>query len=95
MTTPTRSGPNSNRGFAAMDLSKHRETASQGGQAAHTQGRAHEFTADDARAAGRKGREIVSRDRAHMAAIARAGGRARGRNRTLQAATGTSAPCAR
>ena len=73
------------RGFAAMDRSKVSEIASKGGKAAHAQGRAHEFTADEARTAGRKGGEVVSRDRAHMAAIGRAGGQARGRNRALQA----------
>lgn len=74
----------SNRGFASMDHGKQREIASKGGRAAHAQGRAHEFTADEARTAGRKGGEVVSRDRAHMAAIGRAGGQARGRNRALQ-----------
>ena len=53
---------------------------------AHAQGRAHEFTADEARIAGRKGGEAVSRDRAHMAAIGRAGGQARGRNRAQSVA---------
>jgi uncharacterized protein len=71
----------SNRGFASMDHGKQREIASKGGKAAHAQGRAHEFTPDEARVAGRKGGEAVSRDRAHMAAIGRAGGQARGRNR--------------
>jgi general stress protein YciG len=69
-----------------MDTGKQREIASKGGKAAHAQGRAHEFTPDEARVAGRKGGEAVSRDRAHMAAIGRAGGQARGRNRALQAA---------
>src|ERR1700722_13092889 len=78
--------PKSNRGFASMELSKQREIASKGGKAAHAQGRAHEFTADEARNAGRKGGEVVSRDRSHMAAIGRAGGQARGRNRALQSA---------
>jgi len=76
--------PKSNRGFASMDSGKQREIASKGGKAAHAQGRAHEFTADEARVAGRKGGEVVSRDRSHMAAIGRAGGQARGRNRALQ-----------
>ena len=76
----------SNRGFASMDNAKQREIASKGGKAAHAQGRAHEFTPDEARVAGRKGGEAVSRDRAHMAAIGRAGGQARGRNRAQQAA---------
>ncbi len=87
MTTQNNSDrPKSNRGFASMDHSKQREIASKGGKAAHAQGRAHEFTPDEARTAGRKGGEVVSRDRAHMAAIGRAGGQARGRNRALQAA---------
>lgn len=76
--------PKSNRGFASMDLGRQREIASKGGKAAHAQGRAHEFTAEEARAAGRKGGEVVSRDRSHMAAIGRAGGQARGRNRASQ-----------
>jgi general stress protein YciG len=74
----------SNRGFASMDTGKQKEIASKGGKAAHAQGRAHEFTPDEARVAGRKGGEAVSRDRAHMAAIGRAGGQARGRNRASQ-----------
>ena len=81
--------PKSNRGFASMDSGKQREIASKGGKAAHAQGRAHEFTPDEARTAGRKGGEVVSRDRAHMAAIGRAGGQARGRNRALQASRAT------
>lgn len=80
----------SNRGFASMDEGKQREIASKGGKAAHAQGRAHEFTADEARTAGRKGGEAVSRDREHMAAIGRAGGQARGRNRAQQGPRGTS-----
>ena len=71
----------SNRGFASMDREKQKEIASKGGKAAHAQGRAHEFTADEARSAGRKGGEAVSKDRDHMASIGRAGGQARGRNR--------------
>jgi general stress protein YciG len=87
MTTQNEYGrPKSNRGFASMDTGKQREIASKGGKAAHAQGRAHEFTPDEARVAGRKGGEAVSRDRAHMAAIGRAGGQARGRNRALQSA---------
>lgn len=68
------------RGFASMDPSKQREIASRGGKAAHEQGRAHEFTTDEARAAGRKGGQAVSRDRAHMAMIGRQGGKRRGQN---------------
>ncbi len=67
------------RGFASMDPDKQREIASKGGRAAHAKGTAHEFTSDEARVAGRKGGEAVSRDREHMAAIGREGGIARGR----------------
>jgi general stress protein YciG len=90
MTQNNSERPKSNRGFASMDAQKQREIASKGGRAAHAQGRAHEFTPDEARTAGRKGGEVVSRDRAHMAAIGRAGGQARGRNRALQAARETT-----
>lgn len=78
----------SKRGFASMDPSKQREIASKGGRAAHAKGTAHEFTSDEARVAGRKGGEAVSRDREHMAAIGREGGHSRGA-RARAAATGT------
>jgi general stress protein YciG len=42
------------RGFAAMDPQRQREIASLGGRAAHRLGTAHEFTSEEARAAGRK-----------------------------------------
>ena len=70
----------SKRGFASMDPSRQREIASKGGRAAHAKGTAHEWSPDEARVAGRKGGEVVSRDRDHMAAIGREGGEARGRN---------------
>jgi len=38
-----------------MDPAVVRKLASKGGKAAHEQGTAHEFTPDEARAAGRKG----------------------------------------
>jgi len=73
---------NSNRGFASMDDDKQREIASQGGRAAHEKGTAHEFDSQEAREAGRKGGESVSRDRDHMSEIGRQGGEAsRGGNR--------------
>ena len=43
------------RGFASMDREKQRSIASKGGKAAHAKGRAHEWTAEEAREAGRKG----------------------------------------
>ncbi|MDB5034712.1 MAG: stress-induced acidophilic repeat motif-containing protein [Chlorobi bacterium] len=66
----------SNRGFASMDEKKQREIASKGGRAAHQQGTAHEFTPEEARSAGRKGGEAISRNREHMAHIGRLGGEA-------------------
>jgi general stress protein YciG len=74
----------SKRGFASMDASKQREIASKGGRAAHAKGTAHEFTSDEARVAGRKGGEAVSRDREHMSAIGREGGHSRGNRARLQ-----------
>src|SRR5258706_14595193 len=71
----------SKRGFASMDPAKQREIASKGGRAAHAKGTAHEFTTDEARVAGRKGGEAVTRDRAHMSAIGRGGAHSRGRAR--------------
>ena len=65
---------NSGRGFAGMDERKQREIASKGGRAAHEKGTAHEFDSQEARDAGRKGGETVSRDRQHMADIGRKGG---------------------
>ncbi len=62
------------RGFAAMDEERQRQIASKGGRAAHEKGTAHEFTRDEARAAGRKGGEAVSQNRRHMAEIGRKGG---------------------
>ena len=50
-------GNTSNRGFASMDNAKQREIASKGGRAAHVKGTAHEWSSDEARAAGRKGGE--------------------------------------
>jgi uncharacterized protein len=64
-------------GFASMSADEQRAIASKGGKAAHAQGRAHEFGSEEARAAGRKGGQTVSRDRAHMAAIGRIGGQKR------------------
>ena len=43
------------RGFAAMDRTLHKEIARKGGIAAHEAGKAHEFSSEEAREAGRKG----------------------------------------
>ena len=72
----------SNRGFAAMDRERQKAIAAMGGRAAHQKGTAHEFTTEEARAAGRKGGEAVSRDREHMAAIGSKGGQSRGQRQS-------------
>ncbi|TME25037.1 MAG: stress-induced protein [Chloroflexi bacterium] len=73
MSGPRRSS-SSRRGFAGMTDQRQRQIAAEGGRAAHEQGTAHEFSTSEARQAGQKGGEAVSRDRSHMAAIGRRGG---------------------
>ena len=53
----------SRRGFAAMSPERQREIASQGGRAAHQQGVAHEWNAEEARAAGKKGGQVSGKKR--------------------------------
>ncbi len=78
------------RGFASMSSERQREIARKGGRAAHECGKAHEFTTDEARAAGRKGGEAVSANRTHMSEIGRLGGkRSAGRRATANAAHGS------
>lgn len=43
------------RGFAAMDPEKQRAIASKGGRVAHEKGKAHEYSPEEAREAGKKG----------------------------------------
>lgn len=76
------------RGFALMPKARQREIASKGGTAAHEKGTAHEFTTEEARAAGKKGGEKVSQDRAHMAEIGRRGGQAVSQDRKHMAEIG-------
>ena len=81
--TPTSSQSNTrNRGFASMDSERQREIARKGGRAAH------EFTPDEARAAGRKGGERVSADRHHMSRIGRMGGKSSAGRRQQTRQTG-------
>jgi len=68
-----------------MDPERQRQIASQGGRTAHERGTAHQFTVDEARAAGRKGGAAVSLNRDHMAKIGRLGGQQR-RPRTAEVA---------
>jgi general stress protein YciG len=95
MTERNQGNPGGGRGFAGMDPERQRQIASLGGRAAHESGRAHEFDSEEARAAGRKGGEVVSQNRAHMAEIGRRGGEAsgggnRGRSRVTSTATETN-----
>lgn len=55
MSANKQSSNKNKRGFASMDPMKQREIASKGGKAAHEKGTAHEFTSQEAAAAGRKG----------------------------------------
>lgn len=70
-TTPA---PKARKGFAAMDDAQKRQIASQGGKRAHALGVAHEFDAEEARAAGSIGGRKVSANREHMREIGRRGG---------------------
>lgn len=56
------------RGFASMSPEKQREIASKGGRAAHEKGTAHEWTADEARNAGRKGGQVSRGGRGRLVA---------------------------
>jgi len=56
------------RGFASMDKDKQRQIASKGGRAAHEKGTAHEWTADEARSAGRKGGQVSRGGRGRLIA---------------------------
>jgi general stress protein YciG len=97
-TSDTKKATPSHRGFAAMNAQKQREIASKGGRAAHQKGTAHEFSSQEASAAGRKGGLSVSQNRAHMSEIGRQGGRARSRAQAMpgakQGSVGSTAECA-
>src|SRR5256712_3215040 len=73
-TGRSRRASRNGRGFAGMSDERQRQIAAAGGRAAHKQGTAHEFSAAEARRAGQKGGEAVSRNRSHMAEIRRPGG---------------------
>jgi general stress protein YciG len=79
------------RGFASMDSAKQREIASKGGKAAHEKGTAHQFTPDEARAAGRRGGQAAHfKGTAHKftSEEARAAGRKGGRSGRSTSVTG-------
>jgi hypothetical protein len=52
-----------------MSPEKQREIASKGGRAAHEKGTAHEWTADEARSAGRKGGQVSRGGRGRLTEI--------------------------
>jgi len=58
------------RGFASMSAEKQREIASKGGRAAHAKGTAHEWSADEARRAGRKGGQASRGGRGKLPSVA-------------------------
>ena len=62
------------QGFASMDPEKARAISRLGGQTAHRLGKAHRFTAEEARAAGKKGGKSIAKDRDYMAKIGHKGG---------------------
>lgn len=65
------------RGFARLSPEQRKAIASAGGKAAHAQGTAHRWTAEEASEAGRKGGVLVSEDREHMSRIGQLGGLAK------------------
>jgi hypothetical protein len=55
------------RGFAALNAEQRRRIASMGGKAAHEKGTAHEFTSEEAAAAGRRRGQGAKRREAQVA----------------------------
>ena len=80
------------RGFAKMDPEKRKAIASMGGKAAHKMGRAHEFDSTKAKEAGKKGGREAAKNREHMAAIGRKGGKARAAKAALKKALAADTP---
>lgn len=68
--------PKLRKGFAVMSPELRSQIGRLGGQAAHRYGKAHEFTTEEAIAAGKKGGRKVSEDREHMRRIGQNKGRA-------------------
>src|SRR5262249_53053185 len=62
------------KGFRTMDPQQRAAIASLGGKTAHQRGVAHTFSPAEASAAGKRGGDRVSADRAHMSQIGRLGG---------------------
>ncbi len=62
------------RGLAALSPERRREIARLGGKAAQQTGKPHRFSSEEARQAGKKGGEKVSKDRDFMVLIGQKGG---------------------
>ena len=78
-------GQGEGRGFASMDDQKQRAIASEGGRAAHQSGKAHEFSSEEAREAGRKGGQASGGgNRSAGGSDSQGGSRAPGRSRDDQ-----------
>ncbi|HKF38271.1 MAG TPA: KGG domain-containing protein [Ktedonobacteraceae bacterium] len=58
------------RGLAAMSPERRREIASKGGRTSQARGTAHQWTAEEASAAGKKGSARYALRRAEMGAVA-------------------------
>lgn len=78
------------KGFLNLTPERRREIASRGGKAAHALGRAHRFTTEQAKEAGRKGGASVVAKKGvrHMAEIGRKGGAAVSRDSVHMAEIG-------
>lgn len=74
------------KGFAALDKDRMSEIARAGGIMAHIRGAAHEFTPEEAVAAGKKGGAALAQDREYMSEIGKRGGRASGEARRARKA---------
>jgi uncharacterized protein len=80
------------RGLAALTPEHRAAISSKGGKAGHAKGTAHQFTQQEARAAGRLGGIATSRDQARMAAIGRKGGLVRAANARKRAEAAAETP---
>lgn len=58
------------RGLAAMSLERRREIASMGGRTSQARGTAHQWTAEEASAAGKKGSARYAQKKAELRAAA-------------------------
>ncbi len=66
LAPPPVAAPKKRRGFAAMDPARVREISARGGRQAHALGRAHKWSIDSAREAGRKGGVAPHRSRGRV-----------------------------